>query len=96
MSKMLPILVVIVFSVVCLGMALLMPWAELGFPASLPQLMQLREALMAKLPGGSDPQVFVYYVYSLFLAAAMVSASVGLWLEGREESEEKTLLPVKK
>jgi hypothetical protein len=96
MNKLAPIIVVLIFSFVCLSMALLMPWAELGFPTPVPALAHLREALAAKLPGGSDPQVFEYYVYSLFLALAMLCASVGLWLEGREESEEVTVLPVKK
>jgi hypothetical protein len=95
MNKFLPIVIVLIFSVLCLCMALLMPWAELGFPASLPVLAELRQVLASKLPGGEDPQVFVYYVYSLFLGVAMLSASVGLWLEGREESEEKTILPIK-
>jgi hypothetical protein len=96
MKNLLPVVIVLAFSVMCLVMALLMPWAELGFPSPLPALSHLRESLATKLPGGSDPQVFVYYVYSLFLGLAMVCASVGLWLEGREESEERTILPVKK
>lgn len=96
MSKFLPIILVAFFSLVCLSMALLMPWAELGFPEPLPQLTKLRQALAVQLPGASDPQVFVYYVYSFFLGLALLSAAVGLWLEGREESEEKTILPVKK
>jgi hypothetical protein len=96
MNKYAPVIIVLAFSAACLVMALLMPWAELGFPTPVPGLMHLKETLTARLPGGSDPQVFEYYVYSLFLGLAMLCASMGLWLEGREEAEEVTILPVKK
>jgi len=43
----------------------------------------------------NDPN-YQYYVYSFFLGVAMIAAAIGLHLMGREESEEKTVLPVKK
>ena len=37
-----------------------------------------------------------YYVYALFLGLAMVCASIAINVVGREDAEEKTILPVKK
>ena len=96
MNKVMPIISVLLFASLCLGMTLLMPWAELGFPAPLPQLEQLRHDIAASLPGANDPQVFAYYVYSLFLGLALLSAAVGICMQGRDESEEVTVLPLKK
>ena len=37
-----------------------------------------------------------YYVYSLFLCIALVSAAIAINAIGRFDSEEKTIIPVKK
>jgi hypothetical protein len=36
------------------------------------------------------------YAYSLVMGLAMVAAAIGIAAIGREEAEEKTVLPVKK
>ncbi len=43
-----------------------------------------------------DNPSFPYYVYSLILGVVMIVAAVAINLIGRLESEEKTVLPVKK
>jgi hypothetical protein len=48
-------------------------------------------ALMVK----SDP-LFPYKMWSLFFAGALVASGVALNAIGREESEEKTVIPLKK
>jgi len=42
------------------------------------------------------PGHFGDYAYALFLFAAMIVAAVAIVLIGREDAEEKTILPVKK
>jgi len=39
---------------------------------------------------------FKFYCYAFFLSLAMVAAAIGINIIGREESEEKTILPLKK
>lgn len=39
---------------------------------------------------------FPYYAYAVFLGLAMTAAAIAIQFVGREESEEKTILPVKK
>ncbi len=36
-----------------------------------------------------------YYVYGFFMAMALVSAAIGIAVIGREDAEEKTVLPMK-
>lgn len=36
-----------------------------------------------------------YYVYGFFMAMALVSAAIGIAVIGREDAEEKTVLPLK-
>jgi hypothetical protein len=43
----------------------------------------------------NDPN-YQFCVYSFFLGMAMIASAIGLHLVGREESEEKTVLPAKK
>jgi hypothetical protein len=88
----------------------MLPWAELGltsgpaqigpFTISLSALDGLYKAAFDVLPERlktlKDDPNYSFYVYSFILGLAMISASIGLNLVGREESEEKTILPVKK
>ena len=48
------------------------------------------------LKGAPKDPNFKYYAYSLFLGLAMVAAAIGINVIGREDSEEKTVLPIKK
>lgn len=59
------------------------------YDAAHGQLKDLPEKLK------NDPNL-KFYVYSFLLGVAMIAAAIGLNLIGREESEEKTVLPVKK
>ncbi len=43
----------------------------------------------------SDPN-FPYYVYSFFLALALSTSALAISIVGRLDSEEKTILPLKK
>jgi hypothetical protein len=59
-------------------------------------LRPVRELVVKQLPESSDPAIFSYYAYSLFLALALIAAALAINAIGREEAEEKTVLPVKK
>lgn len=101
-------LFVILFAGACLVLTLFMPWAELGLPVGkeVPEILQAMAGLfeqvkqsapelVGKLEEG-DPNL-QYYLYSIFLALAMCAAALGLGIVGRDEnSDEKTVLPVKK
>jgi hypothetical protein len=105
---------VLVFAGVCIILALVLPWAEIGLPAtasaatfefgpwnvSLGPLVDLCKSISSTAGGllkaGQNDPNFNFYVYSCFLGLAMTAAAIGLHLVGREESEEKTILPVKK
>ena len=69
--------------------------------AKVPGLSGLKEVgdSVAKMPAfaamNKDPNA-PYYLYSVFLAAAMIMASIAINVIGREDAEEKTILPVKK
>jgi len=54
--------------------------------------IQFMNSLIFQMKNGH----FGDYAYSFFLALALVVASIGIVLIGREEAEEKTILPVKK
>lgn len=41
-----------------------------------------------------DPN-FNFYVYSFFMGFAMIAAAIGICVVGREDAEEKTVLPTK-
>lgn len=54
------------------------------------------DTVMPTIKNAQNDPNFSYYVYSLFLGLAMVAAAIGINVVGREESEEKTILPIKK
>jgi len=109
---------VVLFALACVGVTVLMPWAELRMPESQEQAAQImpdfirplsvmvapvagplsdvRKMVEQKLPGAKDQQTFNYYVYSLFLGLALIAAAFAINAIGREDTEEKTVLPVKK
>lgn len=88
----------------------MLPWAELGLKSGPAQIGPFSvsfsafdglykaayDGLPERLKNLKDDPNYSFYVYSFFLGIAMISASIGLNLVGREESEEKTILPVKK
>jgi len=53
-------------------------------------------ALPERLKNLKDDPNYPFYIYSFFLGIAMTCAAIGLALVGREEAEEKTVLPAKK
>lgn len=107
MHKGLAIILVLLFAAACLLLTLLMPLAELGLlnPGTAPavpsqeltqRLEPLREAVSGFASHLHDDPNFQYYVYALFLGLAMTAAAVAINVVGREEAEEKTILPSKK
>ena len=110
-DRLLPIVLVIIFATGCLGMTFFMPWAEYGlltqgtpssFGAGLARTIGIDgvlasatnfvNSLFANLK--DDPNA-PYYVYGFFMALALISAAIGIAVIGREDAEEKTVLPVK-
>ncbi len=87
-------IVVVIFALLTLGAAVFMPWAELGLPPG--PLEPVRQSLMGMFSGVQNSPNFNFYVYSLFLGLALIAAAIAHNLIGREDSEEKTVLPVKK
>jgi hypothetical protein len=71
------------------------------FLAQVPGLAGLKDIgdSVAKMPAfaemNKDPNA-PYYLYAVFLGVAMMLASVAINVIGREDAEEKTVLPVKK
>lgn len=106
MNKGLLAALVFLFAGACLGMTALMPAAELGYlnPAygqdaaqqALAALEPARQAVADLARHLQDDPNFQYYIYALFLGLAMTAAAVAINLVGREEAEEKTVLPLKK
>lgn len=106
MNKGLSTALVFLFAVACLGLTALMPAAELGYlnptapqdaaQQALASLEPARQAVLDFAKHLHDDPNFQYYVYALFLGLAMTAASVAINLVGREEAEEKTVLPLKK
>jgi len=61
------------------------------------QAVQPMRELVTGLVGDlQKDQNFQYYIYALFLCLAMAAAAVAINVVGREDSEEKTILPLKK
>ncbi|GEM_PF-3489405 len=96
-------LLTVVFAAGCLLMALFMPWAELGLPATPPGPLQALAGLygggqgliQAMVRAAQTDKNFPFYVYSSFLGLAMIAGAIALNFVGREETE-KTVLPTKK
>jgi len=72
--------------------------AFLGVSAEeIAQAVQPMRELVAGLAGDlQKDQNFQYYTYAFFLCLAMTAAAVAINVVGREDSEEKTVLPLKK
>ena len=64
--------------------------------SGLSGLLQQASSFVAGILSGikTDPNSS-YYIYSLFLGLALIAAAVGINVVGREDSEEKTVLPQK-
>lgn len=69
-------------------------WAESSGFISTAQ--SLHQSILGLVSGIQHDPNFQYYVYALFLGLAMTAAAIGINVIGREDSEEKTVLPVKK
>jgi hypothetical protein len=90
----------------------LMPWSELGFTGDFPTWLAWAmgplgvTAFFQQLPWGPHITQFLTeqgakknfgdYAYVLFMCAAMCAAAIAIVLIGKEEAEEKTILPIKK
>jgi hypothetical protein len=57
-------------------------------------LKEQAAAIVKSVP--SHDTNFAYYVYSVFLALAMTAAALAILIVGKEDAEEKTILPEKK
>lgn len=101
---------VLTFAGLCLAFVLFLPWAELGMPVGdkIPPVMgalsnlydtahsRVPELVSGALRDEKFKNVSQYYVYSFFLAASLIAAAIALNCAGRDESEEKTVLPMRK
>ena len=68
----------------------------LQFPG-IPQLVGFgRSSLLDVAHGVQNDPNFQFYAYFFFLGMALIAASVALIIVGREEPQEKTVLPIKK
>ncbi len=90
----------------------MLPWSELGFNGQFPPWLAwaLDPIGIAKLfdsiPGGKAivellthrgaTDNFGAYAWALFMFAALIVAAIAIVLIGREDAEEKTVLPIKK
>lgn len=85
------------FALGCLALTVFMPWSELGLPAQFLGIdLAPLKGFMNSLPGAKEPVTSSYYVYSLFLGLALTAAAIAINAIGREDSEEVTVLPIKK
>lgn len=90
----------------------MLPWSELGFNGHFPPWLAwaldpigIANAFNS-IPGGKTIQEFLIqkgardnfgdYAYALFMFAALIMAAIAIVLIGREDAEEKTILPLKK
>ena len=111
-DRILPIILVAIFAVGCLGMTFLLPWAEYGLLSGQSSMSEFGKQLATTLGltglidavSGFTASTFpdlksdanaAYYVYGFFLGLALISAAIGINVIGREDSEEKTVLPLK-
>lgn len=71
----------------------------LGFPTDADYKSSI-ESRLSNPAGDGEATVqganFPYYVYSVFLGLAMLAGAIAIQAVGREDSEEKTILPIKK
>ena len=100
MNTGLSVALVVLFAVVCLFFTGLMPLAELGWLNPGAQAAQavapIREAVAGFAGELQKDKNFQYYIYALFLGLALTAAAVAINVVGREDAEEKTVLPLKK
>jgi len=91
---------------------ILMPWSELNFSGNFPTWLAWAmdplgvASFFQSLPWAGPLKEFLTaqgakanygdYAYALFMGLAMVAAAIAIVIVGREEAEEKTVLPVKK
>jgi hypothetical protein len=89
-----------------------MPWSELNFTGNFPTWLAWATgplgvtAFFHSIPGGDSLTDFLKtqgaqknfgdYAYVLFMGLAMVASAIAIVIIGREDAEEKTVLPVKK
>lgn len=73
----------------------LRPLVEILKPLGI-LLRPVRDWAVSRLPEANNPVEFSYYAYSFFLALALIAAAFAINAIGREDAEEKTILPVKK
>jgi hypothetical protein len=89
-----------------------MPWSELNFTGDFPTWLAWVmgplgvASFFHSLPWGDSLKEFLSaqgakthfgdYAYALFMGVAMAVAAIAIVLVGREEAEEKTVLPIKK
>jgi hypothetical protein len=90
----------------------MLPWSELGFNGHFPPWLAWAldpigiGMFFDHIPGGKAIHDFLSqqgardkfgdYAYALFMFAALIVAAVAIILIGREDVEEKTILPLKK
>jgi hypothetical protein len=77
------------------------PWLRvilvpIGVPKIFQELQPLADKIRNLLLQAGAENHFGDYAYMAFLALAMIAAAIAIHLIGREEAEEKTLLPQKK
>ena len=102
MNTGLSVALIVLFGAACLFFSGLMPLAELGWlNANAPQeaaqsLAPIREAVAGFAGELQKDKNFQYYIYGLFLGLAMTAAAIAINVIGREDAEEKTVLPLKK
>jgi hypothetical protein len=91
---------------------ILMPWSELNFSGNFPnwlawamdplgvasffQSIPMGDPLKEFLSAQGAKANFGDYAYVMFMGLAMVAAAIAIVIVGREEAEEKTVLPLKK
>jgi hypothetical protein len=91
---------------------IMLPWSELGFNGQFPPWLACVldpigvAKMFGSIPYGHALQEFLTkqgardnfgdYAYALFMFAALIMAAVAIVLIGREDAEEKTILPLKK
>jgi hypothetical protein len=102
MNKGLSVALIVLFGAACLLFTGLMPLAELGWlnantQPGPPQSLEPIRAAVAGFAGELQKDAnFQYYIYALFLGLAMTAAAIAINVIGREDAEEKTVLPLKK
>jgi len=91
---------------------ILMPWSELNFSGNFPNWIAWATGPLGvagffhSIPWGDSlteylktqgaQKNFGDYAYALFMGMAMVASAIAIVIVGREDAEEKTIIPVKK